>query len=373
MYAAGQQPESSTLSLLGELLDSTGRTQDALTYYRDALRVDPKNAVAHAGIGLILLGTSNFNYASEHACGLNHEEALDHLQKAYQLDSTLQPVHDALMFCAKEISEVKFWRNVLSAQNEQSSSSSSSSSAASLQLKTSSSDESDGSVVKTIIKKIIQPVRMAKQWVYMRLQQFGICVELNTNANSNTNGNIRSLVTEIVCKFFQPSSSKQTKLSFADSIKATLSTWAVREEFLPQVPHVTIDSADELQQLLRLNRPVVITNFQEKWDGSSSSNTKSKFDFSKNSLLERFGSEIVRVSVSESGRFDGPENGTLWGLGPSSDVLVRPPQTSMLLGDFITLLENSRYPDSIANETFYAEYLALHQYLGKVSTNDYLI
>jgi len=49
MYASGQRPDSSTLSLLGELLDSTGHPEAALNYYREALHVDSKNAVAHAG------------------------------------------------------------------------------------------------------------------------------------------------------------------------------------------------------------------------------------------------------------------------------------------------------------------------------------
>ena len=51
------------------------------------------------------------------------------------------------------------------------------------------------------------------------------------------------------------------------------------------------------------------------------------------------------------------------------DVLVRPPQTSMLLKDFFTLLDQSRGKgkDKPVTESFYIEYLALHQYLGKVS------
>ena len=69
-------------------------------------------------------------------------------------------------------------------------------------------------------------------------------------------------------------------------------------------------------------------------------------------------------------------------------MLVRPPQTSMLLKDFFTLLDRSRGKGVCASatgkggpvpgkeegkdkpvqvtESFYIEYLALHQYLGKV-------
>lgn len=58
-------------------------------------------------------------------------------------------------------------------------------------------------------------------------------------------------------------------------------------------------------------------------------------------------------------RFDGPEPGDLWGLGPGEEVLVRPPATSMAFSDFVRLLREEGI-----KETFYLEYLALHQYLG---------
>lgn len=79
----------------------------------------------------------------------------------------------------------------------------------------------------------------------------------------------------------------------------------------------------------------------------------------------------MRVSVSETGRFDGPESGALWGLDPNTDVLVRPPATSMQLKDFFELTKssndsaNSASGEGAVKETFYLEYLALTQYLGK--------
>lgn len=80
-------------------------------------------------------------------------------------------------------------------------------------------------------------------------------------------------------------------------------------------------------------------------------------------LLALLPQAIARVSVSESGRFDGPEPAELWGLEAKGgkDVLVRPPATSMYLRDFFELLQEPG-----TSETFYLEYLALHQYLGAV-------
>ena len=66
----------------------------------------------------------------------------------------------------------------------------------------------------------------------------------------------------------------------------------------------------------------------------------------------------VRVSVSASRRFDGAEEGPLWGLGAGEEVLVRPPETHMRLRDVMALLQHP------TPEAFYVEYNAAHQYLG---------
>lgn len=59
-------------------------------------------------------------------------------------------------------------------------------------------------------------------------------------------------------------------------------------------------------------------------------------------------------------RYDGPEDGQLWGLPAGEEVLVRPPGTSMAFSDFVHLLRAEGL-----KETFYLEYLAVHQYLGE--------
>ena len=48
--------------------------------YRRVLSLDERSALAHAGLGLLLLGTGTRNFAAVSACGINQIEALEHLK-----------------------------------------------------------------------------------------------------------------------------------------------------------------------------------------------------------------------------------------------------------------------------------------------------
>ena len=71
------------------------------------------------------------------------------------------------------------------------------------------------------------------------------------------------------------------------------------------------------------NKPAVLVDFQQKWTLIDSSNRRDSAAFQLATILKG-NPTTVRVSVSESGRFDGPEPAEIWGLSNSvSDVLVR--------------------------------------------------
>ena len=143
------------------------------------------------------------------------------------------------------------------------------------------------------------------------------------------------------------------RVSSEVAARAMRSRWEERAKTVGAVERKRITDANLFfHEYVYANKPVVVTNFQEGWAGSES--------FSRSSLQEAFGDHLVRVSVSESGRFDGPEGGELWGLPAETDVLVRPPATTMLLHDFFSLVNSTA-----TRETFYLEYLALSQYLGQ--------
>lgn len=121
------------------------------------------------------------------------------------------------------------------------------------------------------------------------------------------------------------------------------------------------------------NRPAIITNFQGAWStwlrrDRDAAAVRQAATSLLDELVSRYGNQFVRVSVTPTGRFDGPEAGSLWGIGEEhEEVLVRPPQTSMLLRDFVTLLQANSH--GVLPETLYVEYLALHQYLGEQFTS----
>ena len=119
-----------------------------------------------------------------------------------------------------------------------------------------------------------------------------------------------------------------------------------------ELPRVDAADAEALWRHVSAGEPVVIRNLQQL------AGFAPRAAWSRAGLSRALGSHVVRVSVSQDGRFDGPEDGALWGVERGNDVLVRPPETHMRLADLLTLL---RAPTA---EAFYCEYNAMHQYGG---------
>merc|ERR1711991_1111950 len=84
---------SNLVLLLAETEDVLGKTNVAKQLYEFVLQNDPKNALAHAALGLLQLGLGARNHAALQACGLDQEHAID--------------------FCKEEIASVRQWRNYI--------------------------------------------------------------------------------------------------------------------------------------------------------------------------------------------------------------------------------------------------------------------
>ena len=119
------------------------------------------------------------------------------------------------------------------------------------------------------------------------------------------------------------------------------------------LPRIEIRSDEEFAEVVRRGEPAILLGLQRDFAPADA--------WSTSALRGAFGSCPVKVSVSPSGRFDGPEPGELWGLSecpgaqPAEEVLVRPPETHMRLADALSLLEHE------TPERFYVEYNAMHQ------------
>lgn len=260
---------------LAACLEHIGEDQQALEHYRTSISEsvangEPSSPLAHFGAARILTGTGATNMAAVHACGLNEQEALEHLRIAAE---TIPEAATALKECESQLQEVEVWASRAKAA---------------------------------------------------RISQEEGKVHIDEHPSRSVSiGNDAQWVKDVG--------------GFAS------------------VPEVVVRSGKEMDEIVAKNKPVVIKNFQDSFAPSAS--------WQWDSLAERWGALTVHASVSQSGRFDGPESGNMWGLSKSNEVLIRPPGANMKFGDYLTLLRAN------LTETFYLEYLATHQYLGEAVTS----
>eukprot|EP01038_Epipyxis_sp_PR26KG_P016012 gene16012-21731_t len=266
----GEDVKIEILLFLGECYDILNKPDEAIKLYEQVLMKDKKNAIAHAGIGLLLLGTGNRNYASINACGLNQEEAIKHLRIAADINPSLQPVINAIDFCRLEIKQTREWKEILNKSSF-------------------SRNNEKKNKIFTFLKNLFSQIK----------------------------------------RIIKPSQKQQ-------KIKEMKKNWLQREltSSLKRLSSVNVNSwTNFFEDNIIANKPIVIKNFQQNWklfpQFKTNNSTSCIADMndaesikSIDDLMNQFGDSFVRVSVSESGRFDGPENGTLWGISPSIDVLV---------------------------------------------------
>eukprot|EP00624_Nannochloropsis_granulata_P001146 evm.model.NODE_15307_length_16043_cov_30.735523.2 len=285
------------------------------------------------------------------ACGVNREEARKHLTAALEgweeeedeeekgrEEAIRSVVREALAFCEEEEEEVEVWRER----------------------------------VKELKEKITLPplpssrplplsTTAPKQQVQQQQQQQprnAVLRQLHAFLRSlcSLSSRLSSLFSSL---FRKAKGSKEGEEGKEEGV------WLDGKK-IKSIPSVRIESKEVLmEEYMARNTPCVITNFQEGFKGREGAL------WTHAGLSEAVGDEWVRVSLSATGRFDGPEEGALWrrGEGEGEDeveeVLVRPPQTTMRMNDFLSLLRLSQANPSLApNATFYLEYLSLTQYLG---------
>ncbi|CAM9161568.1 unnamed protein product [Ascophyllum nodosum] len=318
-----KNPENSEhLLAYGELCEALGDVDEAMKAYDKALDRTPRMGKAHLRKALLLMGAGINNLGAVRACGLNAEEAKRHLRAALGEDGrgargVGAQASEALAWCQMEEQQVLQWRRILG------------------ELHDHSAPESD-------------PGSRSEQSAERPAREYEECDDSRSRR--------RPLPHQEAPKQGQDRSHGQGLVLGPTAVEAE-STRAPRwvEEaggFLAVAEVEGVPAGREFAEaFVNQSRPVVIKTLQ--------SGFAAKEAWSWERLSARFGQRTVRISVSEDGRFDGPEPGELWGLPHGEEVLVRPPSTWTAFSDFVRLLRT----EDIA-ETFYLEYLAVHQYLG---------
>lgn len=391
------EAEMTSLLLLAESYDMVGLPAEAQDMYMYVLSLEPSNVLANTGLGLLLLGTGTRNFASLQACGLNEKSATQHLSWALQSKaakgqstSAIRNAQDiaekALKWCKTENTSVHDWAELCESKRKLLMNSISSSGTTIVGLPF-------PSLFAGLYKKLLQKVVYA---IGLALQISGICqaravqsgrlwvVELGVLTRLCS----RETLTKTVASAPSANSKDDAILRHQErdtaKIIAMKKKWRERQN-IPSVSRVSLVGSKDLNYRGGANghdvritanelidnyvlqgRPVIITKMQDGWGvfgDNHQEKAASKDIFTVAGLARHFGNNTVTVSISQHGRFDGPENGELWGLGRDTDVLVRPPTTFMQLIDFLSLVGTSSTPAS-SNVSFYLEYLALHQYLG---------
>eukprot|EP01041_Mallomonas_annulata_P001215 gene1215-2365_t len=340
--------------ILAECLDVLGYGQDAIALYQGVIDREPSNALAHGAL--------------VHACGLNQEEAMTHLRIALSLDPSIKAASEALESCRQEIAKVKQWREIVNRKASAVTSGSGSGDGV-------SSPSPSAHRISLGLRRTITAVagRLARTVLaVLRIDSF---CRMTQSAGYPASDPVRWLLSRM-CSVVVIASPKPTltpEEMLQKTIRSREQKWDERANM--DMPGVAVlqsppSHREFMEQYVYENNPVLIKGAQEGWGGGVSG----KEAFTTTSLRNSFGDNLVHVSVSQTGRFDGPESGELWGLSKNQDVLVRPPETSMLFNDFLELSVVNRTSSSSSSssqsvppltETFYMEYVALHQYLGE--------
>ena len=423
--SAGGQEASVTDSEMGHLLllsesyDMIGQAAEALDMYKFVLSVEPGNVLANAGAGLLLLGTGSRNFAALNACGLNEKSALEHLEAALhsntakgQSASTVKNAQDlaqrAVEWCRSEQKSVERWSDICKLKRaallsglprefligDLLKSGKRASPAAAVSASASSSSLKAGLSVSAIrnkivrdftgaLKRLFKGVGLCPRWLeriaFLRQWASWCGGAQDSDATSPAAPAAAASV-----KTAGAGGSKEEVLYRASDddtakIAAMKKSWKARQG-MQTVPRISIIGAGQahgekgsaitaaqfFDKFVRQSRPAVIANLQADWglQGGPQESSSPRDIFTIAGLVGAFGNSTVTVSVSQHGRFDGPEKGDLWGLDASTDVLVRPPTTSMKLVDYFALQQQGT-SNAAEGATFYLEYLALHQYLGQ--------
>ena len=348
-----------------------GHVTEAKKVYMRVLKHDPHNVRVLVSLGKLLLGIGLNNPAALRACALNTDEALPLLHRAdavlslqesgqqLKKDSAFVELHstvqDILQFCKEEHAEVAHWSAVAASIEGAKPGATSSQRSWPHVLHPSGFNAvtEKGQGTRTIRGHIKMILRAWSAYWKRLLRKVLALPTVGKDTSSSP-----STARKDVRGRQQQRESLHTYTEFLtldEKIERTRRHWDKRgfRRVSAKKTHRFLECLAAHDE--RESKPVVITNFQEHWysssgcnssDGNEGGGSKKSHLLSRKVLTSDHGDRLVRVSVSASDRFDGPEPGDLWGLSAQEEVLVRPPSSSMRLADFFSLT------DAMASATY---------------------
>ena len=300
--------------ILSDYYENVGETSKAESMYREILEENPQDTIANAHLGLLLLGTGLRNSGATSACGLNSLVAVELLTKALMSKTTsasndgiksqeaYQKASVALAFCKQEIEELTQWEVDLTSPIE-------------------ATQIGHPSALAAVKSRIITSVRAAVKSAVRFICYDGLFIKhlpFVGEACSFFQGFISTISarSEAVSSVVSSGRVSTRNKEVMNKKFEMLDHWKTRESSIPALQRRQVETTEALMQLMKANKPAIITNFQKNWAPKES--------FSDSSLLNKFGESIIRVSLSPTGRFDGPERGSLWGLNDDVEGCLSP-------------------------------------------------
>ena len=289
-----------TLRALDEIVeveDLPPGLEAAAAHYRKAIELHPRLAAAYDGLATLLLGTSRLaNFGAPSAAALNTDEALSLFQTAASLAASAQPATATAGAAAAAIPS------------------------------TATPPTAAAAIPSTATKE------RAAADEQRRLHLDAISADeqrrLHLDAISSTRSEVahwRAIVANLTLKGAAAQRHTPARPHASANARPARGAWQVPEalKHARVVARRRVATAPELMALITARAPVVLTNLQR--DAGFASGDA----WSAHQLAALAGERIVKVSISQSGRFDGSEDGSLWGLSEGQDVLVRTTQTHL--------------------------------------------
>ena len=259
-------------------------------------------------LGALLTGTGRFNYAFPQACGLNRDAAVTHFRRALELDPGHEAAQQALAFCEAEARDEALWAERVAAAKAEIAGVLAAAAAAQAdeeqeqEVAAAAAAEEEAAPASTAVQEVTDEEDGTLAADASPLQVLRAVLKRQLRG-------VFRLLRQLVDAAMGLVACLQGIMAAAGAAggggegEDDFGKW-INGQRIRTVPRVKVTSGAELMRIVKKHQPVVITNFEDDYAPPEA--------WTREALKAKFGHMPVRVSLSQTGRFDGPEEGTLW-------------------------------------------------------------